>query len=77
MKNLEDYKIKNLDDFNNQRKMAANEPELFWSEIASTFQWNKKWKNTLKYDWSIPNTEWFVEGKLNITENCLSLFIFE
>jgi len=45
MKNLEDYKIKNLDDFSNQRKMAANEPELFWSEIASTFQWNKKWKN--------------------------------
>ena len=74
MKNLEDYKIKNLDDFNNQRKMAANEPELFWSGIASTFQWNKKWKNTLKYDWSIPNTEWFVEGKLNITENCLDRY---
>ena len=74
MKNLEDFKIKNLDDFNNQRKMAANEPELFWSGIASTFQWNKKWKNTLKYDWSIPNTEWFVEGKLNITENCLDRY---
>ena len=74
MKNLEDYKIKNLDDFNNQRKMATNEPELFWSGIASTFQWNKKWKNTLKYDWSIPNTEWFVEGKLNITENCLDRY---
>ena len=74
MKNLEDYKIKNLDDFNNQRKMATNEPELFWSGIASTFQWNKKWKNTLKYDWSIPKTEWFVEGKLNITENCLDRY---
>ena len=74
MKNIEDYKIKNLDDFNNQREMAANEPELFWSGIASTFQWNKKWKNTLKYDWSIPNTEWFVEGKLNITENCLDRY---
>ena len=74
MKNLEDFKIKNLDDFNNQRKMAANEPELFWSEIASTFQWNKKWKNTLKYDWSIPSTEWFIEGKLNITENCLDRY---
>ena len=74
MKNLEDYKIKNLDDFNNQRKMAMNEPELFWSGIASTFQWNKKWKNTLKYDWSIPKTEWFVEGKLNITENCLDRY---
>ena len=34
MKNIEDYKIKNLDDFNNQREMAANEPELFWSGIA-------------------------------------------
>ena len=74
MKNLEDFKIKNLDDFNNQRKTAASEPELFWSGIASTFQWNKKWKNTLKYDWSIPNTEWFVEGKLNITENCLDRY---
>ena len=74
MKNLEDFKIKNLDDFNNQRKIAASEPELFWSGIASTFQWNKKWKNTLKYDWSIPSTEWFIEGKLNITENCLDRY---
>ena len=74
MKNLEDFKIKNLDDFNNQRNKAANEPKLFWSEIANTFKWNKKWKNTLKYDWSIPNTEWFVEGKLNITENCLDRY---
>ena len=44
------------------------------NSYASTFQWNKKWKNTLKYDWSIPNTEWFVEGKLNITENCLDRY---
>ncbi|MDB4113320.1 acetate--CoA ligase, partial [Flavobacteriaceae bacterium] len=25
----------------------------------------------LKHDWTIPSTEWFVNGKLNITENCL------
>jgi acetyl-CoA synthetase len=25
----------------------------------------------LKHDWTIPSTEWFVDGKLNITENCL------
>ena len=32
MKNIEDYKIKNLNDFNNQREMATNEPELFGQE---------------------------------------------
>ena len=25
----------------------------------------------LRYDWSVPKTEWFLGGKLNITENCL------
>ena len=25
----------------------------------------------VRYDWSIPKTEWFLGGKLNITENCL------
>lgn len=25
----------------------------------------------MRYDWSVPKTEWFLGGKLNITENCL------
>ena len=30
----------------------------------------KKWDQVLNFDWSIPKTEWFINGKLNITVNC-------
>ena len=52
------------------RKSVAN-PETFWSDIASTFLWRNKWKNTLKWDFVGPEVKWFDGATLNMTENCL------
>ena len=35
----------------------------------------RKWSKVLKYDFSKPKFEWFVDGKLNITENCLDRYV--
>ena len=43
----------------------------FGITLPENFLWRKKWTQTLAYDWSVPETKWFLEGKLNITENCL------
>ena len=63
--------INSLSEFKATSSQAKENPERFWSEIASEFQWKSPWKQTLDYDFSKPEVKWFVEGKLNITENCL------
>ena len=48
-------------------------PELFeyWTSIANTFQWRKKWDHLQTGNFDQVNVEWFKGGLLNITENCL------
>ena len=46
-------------------------PEKFWAEVASEFQWKKKWDTVLEWDFHKPEVKWFIGGKLNITENCI------
>ncbi|MDC1030062.1 acetate--CoA ligase [Flavobacteriaceae bacterium] len=71
MNNLSDFQLKSPEAFQEAYRNSIDNSSEFWAEIASTFQWHKPWKEVLRYDWSTPSTEWFVEGKLNITVNCL------
>lgn len=50
---------------------SVSDPEGFWAEQASKFQWRKPWDKVLEWNFREPNVKWFVGGKLNITENCL------
>ena len=63
--------IKSLSEFKLTSEKAKENPDTFWSEIASEFKWRCAWKQTLNYDFSKPEVKWFIGGKLNITENCL------
>jgi len=48
---------------------AAKDPVKFWEELALDISWNKKWENAFIHN--PPYFQWFVGGKLNITQNCL------
>ena len=63
--------IKSFSEFKATSAQAKENPDTFWSEIASEFQWKAPWKQTLDFDFSKPEIKWFIGGKLNITENCL------
>ena len=65
------FKISSLKEYKEAYKKSVENPSEFWGEIAGHFFWRKKWSKTLEFDWSKPETKWFVGGKLNITENCL------
>ncbi len=54
---------------------AQSDPEGFWALMAEELVWHKKWTKVLK--WNPPDAEWFVGGKLNITESCLDRHIKE
>jgi acetyl-CoA synthetase len=63
--------IKTIQDYEKVYKRSVDDPEGFWSEIASEFKWRKKWDSVLSWDFNKPEVKWFIGGKLNITENCL------
>ena len=64
-------RISSFKQYENQYKKSIEHPEDFWAEQAGEFTWKKKWDTVLKWDFKEPKVEWFIGGKLNITENCL------
>ena len=63
--------IKDTAQFEEIYHKSCHQPELFWEEIASGFTWKKRWDKVLSWNFTEPNVQWFVNGKMNITENCL------
>jgi acetyl-CoA synthetase len=62
--------IKSLEDYQKLYDKASSDPEKFWAELAETeLHWFQKWDNVL--DWQPPFAKWFVNGKINISYNCL------
>ncbi|PKL75791.1 MAG: acetate--CoA ligase [Candidatus Melainabacteria bacterium HGW-Melainabacteria-1] len=49
---------------------ARENPEAFWDALAKNLlDWDQPWQTVL--DWQPPFAKWFVEGKLNVSSNCL------
>ncbi len=63
--------IKSFKEYELAYNKSVENPEVFWSEIASTFAWRKKWDQVVNWDFSKPEIAWFIGGKLNITENAI------
>jgi acetyl-CoA synthetase len=72
-------KITSFAEYLQKYKESVADPEGFWANIAESHFWQKKWDNVL--DWKFegknaPDVKWFVNGKLNITENIFERNMF-
>ena len=65
------FKINSLEQYHTAYKKSVDDPEGFWADVADSFVWRKKWDKVLEWNFTEPKVEWFINGKLNITENCL------
>jgi acetyl-CoA synthetase len=65
------FQITSQDQYTGEYKKSIQSPESFWDDIASNYLWRKKWDKTLEWKFDEPKVKWFLNGKLNITENCL------
>ncbi|MCI1266800.1 MAG: acetate--CoA ligase [Saprospiraceae bacterium] len=65
------FQIKSLEEYHLAYQKSIEDPSDFWADVASHFVWKKKWDHVLKWNFEEPNIKWFINGKLNITENCL------
>lgn len=72
-------KITSLAEYFEKYQESVADPERFWAKIAESHYWHKKWDKVL--DWHFdgkdaPHINWFVNGKLNITENIFERNLF-
>jgi acetyl-CoA synthetase len=61
--------IKSLEEYERIYKESIDDPDTFWSRIASELHWFKKWDKVL--EWNCPWAKWFVGGQINLSYNCL------
>jgi acetyl-CoA synthetase len=65
------FQITSFDEYKRAYKKSVDDPEGFWSDVASSFLWRKKWDKVLEWNFKEPKVKWFINAKVNITENCL------
>jgi len=56
-------------DYDRLYRRSVEDPEGFWAEMARRLRWSTPWQRVL--DWQPPFAQWFVGGRLNVSENCL------
>ena len=62
--------IKSMEEYQKLYDKAKQNPAEFWADLADKeLHWFEKWEQTL--DWQPPFAKWFVNGKINISYNCL------
>jgi len=69
-------KIHTLGGYIQEYQRSVTNPESFWAKIAESFFWRKKWDKTLEWNFEEPRINWFINGKLNITENIFERHMF-
>jgi acetyl-CoA synthetase len=63
--------IRSFEEYEKAYEKSVKEPENFWADVANHFTWKKKWDRVLEWNFTEPDVKWFINGKLNITENCI------
>lgn len=69
-------RIHTLSGYFYEYQKSVTEPESFWARIADSFFWRKRWDKVLDWDFEGPDVKWFVNAKLNITENIFERNLF-
>ncbi len=53
-------------------QQSLDDPDTFWAERAREFlTWDKEWTTVSDNDISIGKARWFIDGKLNVSVNCI------
>ncbi len=65
------FQIRSLEEYSSAYRRSIDDPEEFWTEIASFFLWKSPPQKVLNWNFKDPMVNWFDGGVLNITENCI------
>lgn len=71
------FQITTLQQYEEAYQKSVADPEGFWAGVAGSFLWRKPWEKVLEWNFTTPEVKWFINGKLNITENCIDRHLEE
>lgn len=70
--------VKSMEQYDEMYKRSIEDPEGFWAEVADEFVWKEKWSKVLDYTFEgNVDVKWFVDGKTNLSVNCLDRHLEE
>ena len=69
-------KIQTLAGYIHEYQKSVIHPDQFWARVAESFHWHQQWQETVRWNFAEPSVEWFIGGKLNITENILDRYLY-
>ncbi|SHJ97077.1 acetyl-CoA synthetase [Reichenbachiella agariperforans] len=69
-------KVENLSEYFLAYEKSVANTDTFWERVANQFYWRKRWDKVVESDFEKGKAEWFINGKLNITENILERHLF-
>ncbi len=61
--------LKSLAEYESLYAQSIADPDAFWAKAARELDWFEPFTQVL--DWQLPIAKWFVNGKLNISHNCV------
>jgi acetyl-CoA synthetase len=68
----ENAKVKSMAEYEAEYKRSMEDPDGYWGDRAEELlDWDQKWDKVVDADLHKPEVKWFVNGKLNVSYNCL------
>ncbi len=64
-------RIKSFEEYQEKYAQSVSNPDAFWNDVANQFSWSNKWSKVCDWNFTKPDVKWFVNARLNITENVL------
>tara|TARA_B100001996_G_scaffold56680_1_gene40207 strand:+ start:4447 stop:6444 length:1998 start_codon:yes stop_codon:yes gene_type:complete len=64
-----------LDKYQSLREYAKQDSNSYWESVANRIDWFDKWTTVNNTDYSKAHIEWFSNGKLNASYNCIDRHI--
>ncbi len=62
----------NAQQYETMYQASIETPDQFWAEQAEMFlDWDQPWSKVLEYDFNKGQAAWFIDGKLNLSTNCI------
>jgi acetyl-CoA synthetase len=61
--------VGSMEDYEALYKKSLDDPDGFWSDVASELEWFEPWTKVM--EWDEPWVKWFVGAKTNLSYNCL------
>ena len=68
-------KYSSIAEYKEVYNLSIKDSDMFWAEKAHRLDWIQQWDKISDVDFAEPRIKWFVNGKMNVSYNCLDRHI--